>query len=408
MTCDRHPSRSGGRGSRHVGILAATGADGVHQVFDIHGISGGAYVAVIHEGPVESIAIMRDGAILARSSTPGRSLRLSAEDGGLTLTTSTFSRQDTVHRIDVRRSVAECSLIMDVPLPAPPEGCLPGTATSADGTAIPYQVHVDPDHCPLDEDGRPHPRAVVMYVYGGFGVVPRPFRSESLAGDWLSHGGGYGIAHIRGGGEFGPAWHESGMRAGKRAAACDATAVVTDIRRRGLASPSTIGIHAMSNGAIPACALALTPDDDPRHAQVGAVACQVPLADLRAFPTTVHGRSWIPEYGDPDEPAQWNGWISDIDPLSLARRAADRMNGPPLPPFLVTGFRDDDVTPGGDAVRLAGALRAAGADVTSPPLRPGTHVGAMSDRARAAASAELWAFFRRTLFGAPGGGTAPA
>ena len=207
--------------------------------------------------------------------------------------------------------------------------------TSADGTRIPYFV-VGGKHLKFDSEN-----PVWMFSYGGFeeSLVPTYSGSyEDLHGAygklWLERGGVFVLANIRGGGEFGPAWHTSALKANHVKAFEDFEAVAADLARRRIASPRHIGIEGRSNGGLLVSSTLL------RHPELyGAVVCGNPLTDMQRYNKLLAGASWEGEYGNPDDPADW-AFIGQYSPY---QRLQAHMNLPPVMFYSTT--RDDRVHP---------------------------------------------------------------
>jgi prolyl oligopeptidase len=167
-------------------------------------------------------------------------------------------------------------------------------ARSADGTAVPYFVVSPP------QDGVATPRPTLLYGYGGFEVSLEPWYSGTQGRAWSSHGGVWVVANLRGGGEFGPAWHQAATGAGKQRCFDDFHAVAEDLIARGITTPAQLGIMGGSNGGLlVGAAFTQRPD------LFGAVVCQVPLLDMKRYHLLLAGASWMAEYGDPDVAEDW-------------------------------------------------------------------------------------------------------
>jgi prolyl oligopeptidase len=213
-------------------------------------------------------------------------------------------------------------------------------ATAEDGERIPY-VQVGPPH----EDGE---ALVHLYGYGGFEVSERPVYRSALGKLWLERGGVSVIANIRGGGEFGPRWHQAGVREKKRIAQDDFAAVAADLVRRGVTKPARIAAEGGSNGGL-LIANMLT-----RHPEkFGALLCTIPLIDMRRYTKLLAGASWIEEYGDPDKPEDW----AFLQQISAYHQAAPGRRYPQI--LIATTRRDDRVHPG-HARKFAAKLKAMG------------------------------------------------
>ena len=161
--------------------------------------------------------------------------------------------------------------------------------TSNDGTRIPYFVVRPLD---MKEDGA---TPTLLYAYGGFQISMTPSYSGTIGKLWLEHGGAYVVANIRGGGEFGPKWHNAALKADRQKAYDDFFAVSEDLIRRKITSPRRLGIMGGSNGGL-LMGVALTQRPELYH----AIVIQVPLFDMLGYTKLGAGASWIGEYGDPD------------------------------------------------------------------------------------------------------------
>ncbi|HEX7338809.1 MAG TPA: prolyl oligopeptidase family serine peptidase [Rhodanobacteraceae bacterium] len=175
-------------------------------------------------------------------------------------------------------------------------------AKSKDGTMIPY-FEVAPKGMQLDGKNR-----VLEYGYGGFGISLRPHYSGSIGRAWLERGGVYVVANIRGGGEYGPRWHQAALKANRPKAYQDFAAVAEDLIKRGVTSPEHLGAQGGSNGGL------LMGNMLVEYPQLyGAIACNIPLLDMKRYIYLEAGASWIGEYGDPSKPDQW-AYIKKFSP----------------------------------------------------------------------------------------------
>jgi prolyl oligopeptidase len=250
-------------------------------------------------------------------------------------------------------------------------------ATADDGTAIPYFL-IGPAAPAADAP-------VYLYGYGGFEVSLTPFYAAQAGAVWAPRGGRLAIANIRGGGEFGPAWHHAGMRAGKRVAQDDFAAVAADIAGRGIAAPARILGAGGSNGGL------LIGNMLTRHPQrFGALICTVPLLDMRRYTKLLAGASWIAEYGDPDEPADW-AFLRQISAYHLVEP------GQLYPPILIATTRRDDRVHPGHARKMAARLQALGYDALYYEQAEGGHGHGADAGQRAFFVALEYAFARLTV-----------
>ncbi|AXA90329.1 prolyl oligopeptidase family protein [Massilia sp. YMA4] len=252
-------------------------------------------------------------------------------------------------------------------------------ATSADGTAVPYFVVRDRA---TRLDGR---NPTVLYGYGGFEVALKPFYSGVTGAAWLSQGGVYVLANIRGGGEFGPRWHQAALKDQRQRAFDDFIAVAEDVIVRKLTSPPHLGIMGGSNGGLlVGAAMTQRPD------LFGAVVCQVPLLDMRRYSKLLAGASWMGEYGDPDDPAQWE-FIRRYSPYHnvQASKRYPRV-------LFTTSTRDDRVHPG-HARKMVARMQEQGHDVLYWENTEGGHAGAANNDQQARMWALTYTFLRRQL-----------
>ena len=255
---------------------------------------------------------------------------------------------------------------------------------SADGTRIPY-FQVSATDLPLDGS---HP--TLLSGYGGFEVPMLPDYRGGVGLAWLCRGGVYVLANIRGGGEFGPAWHRAALKDERPRAYEDFIAIAEDLVARGVTRPPQLGCMGGSNGGLlVGNMLTRRPD------LFGAIVCSVPLLDMRRYHTLLAGASWMAEYGDPDDPEQW-AFIRGFSPYHNLRDGTD------YPPVLfTTSTRDDRVHPA-HARKMAALMRERGHRVHYYENMEGGHAGAADNRQQAFMSALAYAFLWRELGGGPG------
>ena len=239
-------------------------------------------------------------------------------------------------------------------------------AVSKDGTKIPYFVTR-----PKNLKG---PAPTVLYGYGGFEISLTPGYSANFGRLWLTHGGIYVVANIRGGGEFGPAWHDAALKTNRQRAYDDFEAVAADLAQRGLTTPKQLGIMGGSNGGLLVSTVMVQ-----RPELFGAVVCQVPLIDMIAFTHIGAGASWIGEYGDPAIPAE-RDYILTYSPYQNVKAG---VKYPPV--FFVTATSDDRVSPV-HARKMAAKMMAQGHEVLFYENTDGGHAAAADHRQ----SAEMW------------------
>ncbi|MEE4208420.1 MAG: prolyl oligopeptidase family serine peptidase [Parvularcula sp.] len=202
-------------------------------------------------------------------------------------------------------------------------------AKSSDGTAIPYTVIAKED---VLKDG---PAPTVQYGYGGFEIPILPTYSAITGKLWIERGGVYVLANIRGGGEYGPAWHQAGLKQNRQLIYDDFQAVSEDLIARGITTPDQLAVLGGSNGGLlTGVTMVQRPD------LYGGVGIGVPLLDMLRFDRLLAGASWVGEYGDPDIPEE-RAFLETISPYHNLKREADYPR-----PFFFTSTKDDRVHPG--------------------------------------------------------------
>ncbi|QAY68715.1 prolyl oligopeptidase family serine peptidase [Xylanimonas protaetiae] len=258
-------------------------------------------------------------------------------------------------------------------------------ATSDDGTRVPYFVVGRADVLHRPRHAEPAPTPTLLYGYGGFEISLTPSYSGGMGRAWLERGGVYAVANIRGGGEYGPAWHQAALKEHRHRAYEDFAAVARDLVQRGITTPAHLGAQGGSNGGL------LTGNMLVRYPELfGAIVIQVPLLDMKRYSHLLAGASWTAEYGDPDDPADW-AYLRQYSPY---HHIAAGTAYPPV--LLLTSTRDDRVHPG-HARKAAALLEAIGADVTYYENVEGGHGGAADNAQAAHMSALAWEFLGRRL-----------
>ena len=321
---------------------------------------------------------------------PGRALLAVAAaavdprgDDRLWLTVSSFTRPTTLAlgELGADGSLGRVEVLRRAPERFDAEGVVvtQHAAVSEDGTRVPYfQV------------GRPSagPVATMLYGYGGFEVSLGVGYLPVVGKAWLERGGTFVMANIRGGGEYGPDWHRAGLRENRHRVYEDFAAVARALVERGVTTPAQLAVHGGSNGGL------LVGNMLTRHPELmGAVVCEVPLLDMGRYTHLLAGASWAAEYGDPDDPAQWE-FIRTFSPFHLLEP------GRHYPPVLfVTSTRDDRVHPA-HARTMAHRMASLGQDVTYFENSEGGHGRASTNAQRALMSALVHEFAWRRL--APG------
>jgi prolyl oligopeptidase len=238
--------------------------------------------------------------------------------------------------------------------------------TSTDGTRIPYFV--------MRPKGLKGPAPTILYGYGGFEISETPSYSANFGKLWVAKGGVFVLANIRGGGEFGPAWHEAALKENRQKAFDDFAAIAADLAARKITTAKQLGIVGGSNGGLlVSTVMTQVPE------LLGAVVCQVPLIDMIRYTKIGAGASWIAEYGDPADPKA-AAYISKYSPY---QNVAKDKNYPPV--FFVTATSDDRVTPV-HARKMAARMMEQGHEVLFYENTDGGHAAAADHKQ----SAELW------------------
>jgi prolyl oligopeptidase len=242
-------------------------------------------------------------------------------------------------------------------------------ATSKDGTKVPYFVLMGKN---AKLNGK---NPTVLYGYGGFEVSMKPNYSAVAGSSWLANGGVYVLANIRGGGEFGPRWHQAALKQNRQKAFDDFIAVAQDLIKRKVSSPRHLGIMGGSNGGLLVGAVMTQRPD-----LFNAVVCQVPLLDMRRYSKLLAGASWMGEYGDPDDAEQWK-YISKYSPY---QNVFKDKHYPRV--LFTTSTRDDRVHPG-HARKMVAKMKEQGHDVLYWENMEGGHAGAANNDQQA----HMWA-----------------
>ncbi len=253
-------------------------------------------------------------------------------------------------------------------------------ASSKDGTKIPYFMVAKQT---VEANGK---NPTLLYGYGGFEISLTPSYSAGVGRGWLEQGGVYVVANIRGGGEFGPRWHQAALKENRLRAYEDFAAVAQDLIDRKITAAKHLGIRGGSNGGL------LMGNMTVLYPQLfGAVVCQVPLLDMKRYHKLLAGASWMAEYGDPDDAAQWK-FIQTFSPYQNVAKGTD------YPPVLfTTSTRDDRVHPG-HARKMFARMKEQGHDVTYYENIEGGHGGAANNAQRAHMEALAFTFLKQKLF----------
>lgn len=251
--------------------------------------------------------------------------------------------------------------------------------TADDGVKVPYFVI---HHKDMVYDGN---NPTLLYGYGGFEVSIRPRYLSIVGTDWLANGGVYVVANIRGGGEYGPAWHQAALKENRMVAYDDFIGVAEDLIERKITSPEHLGIYGGSNGGLLVGAVTMLRPD-----LFNAVVSAVPLLDMKRFNQLLAGASWMAEYGNPDIPEQWD-YIKTYSPYHNLNADKDY---PEI--FFTTSTRDDRVHPG-HARKMAALMEAYGHDFYYYENIEGGHGGASNNDQTAYLRALIYSYLLMKL-----------
>jgi prolyl oligopeptidase len=252
-------------------------------------------------------------------------------------------------------------------------------AVSKDGTRVPYFM-VSRENTKRDGEN-----VTLLYGYGGFEVTYQPFYSAGVGISWLERGGIYVLANIRGGGEFGPKWHQAAVKANRQKAYDDFIAVAEDLIAKKITSPKKLGIEGGSNGGhLMGMMLIERPD------LFGAIVAQVPLLDMKRYSHLLAGASWMAEYGDPDKPEEW-AFLQKYSPYQLVQKDQK------YPPVLFTTSTADDRVHPSHARKMVAKMLDQGHEVYYYENIEGGHATAANNPQRAFMTALEYRFLAREL-----------
>ncbi|MCW0374197.1 hypothetical protein NB691_001031 [Xanthomonas sacchari] len=302
------------------------------------------------------------------------------ENDQVWLTSTDFLTPTTLILADVQRGPKSIETLKAMPsfFDASKDEIEQHFAVSKDGTKVPYFL-VRPKQ--LKADGS---APTLLYAYGGFEISMTPFYSGSLGRAWLDQGGVYALANIRGGGEYGPRWHQAALKQNRHKAYEDMAAVAQDLVARKITSAKHLGVQGGSNGGLMAGNMLM------QYPQLfGAVVVQVPLLDMKRYSHLLAGASWMAEYGNPDTD-DWK-FIQTFSPYHLFD---PKKTYPPV--IFLTSTRDDRVHPG-HARKMAAKMIDAGKDVTYYENIEGGHGGAANNAQAAHMQALAYSFLWERL-----------
>ncbi|MBU6374849.1 MAG: prolyl oligopeptidase family serine peptidase [Bdellovibrionales bacterium] len=250
---------------------------------------------------------------------------------------------------------------------------------SSDGVDIPYFL-IGRKNLKLDGSN-----PTILYGYGGFMVPVTPYYLQVIGKSWLERGGVYVVANIRGGGEYGPAWHEAARKEKRQTAFNDFYSVAEDLIERKVTSPKNLGIEGASNGGL-LVGVAFTQ----RPELFNAVSCSVPLLDMLRFHRLLAGASWISEYGNPDIPSE-RAILQKYSPYENLQKSIK------YPEVFFTGSTADDRVHPGHARKMAAKMEAMGLPFLFYENTDGGHGGAANLEQRVKIQALQLSYFSERL-----------
>ncbi len=290
-----------------------------------------------------------------------------------------FLEPTTLYRADAEKNSVERFQSLPASFDASNYRVQQFEATSKDGTKIPYFVVGSKT---MQLNGK---NPTLLSAYGGFGVSSKPAYSSTAGCAWMEYGGVYVLANIRGGGEFGPAWHQAAKREKRQNGFDDFHAVAQDLIARKITSPEHLGIMGGSNGGL-LVGVAYTQRPD----LYNAVICQVPLLDMQRYTKLLAGASWIAEYGDPDKAEDWE-FIRKYSPY---QNLLPDKHYPEV--FFSTSTRDDRVHPA-HARKMAAKMLDMGYPVYYYENTEGGHAASATAEQRARAVALHFSYLIKKL-----------
>ncbi|WP_276391739.1 prolyl oligopeptidase family serine peptidase [Eudoraea chungangensis] len=252
-------------------------------------------------------------------------------------------------------------------------------AKSKDGTMVPYFMISSKT---IKKDGA---NPALVFAYGGFEVSYQPFYLSSFGTSWLAKGGVFVLANIRGGGEYGPKWHQEGMKEKRQNVFDDLYAVSEDLIAKNISSPEHLGVMGGSNGGL-LVGVAFTQ----RPELYNAVVCLVPLLDMQRYNKLLAGASWMGEYGNPDIPEEW-AYIKKYSPYHNLKEG---MNYPEV--YFYTSTKDDRVHPA-HARKMVAKMNGMGYKTYYYENTEGGHAGSSTNEQRATSSALMFSYLWKKL-----------
>ena len=252
-------------------------------------------------------------------------------------------------------------------------------AKSTDGTMVPYFVISSKTMVYNSQN------PTILYGYGGFEVSKESSYSAVMGNAWLENGGVYVLSNIRGGGEYGPKWHQAGLKENRQTVYNDFHCIAQELIAKKITSNKNLGIMGRSNGGL-LVGVAFTQRPDLYNAAV----CEVPLLDMQRYNKLLAGASWMGEYGNPDIPEEWE-YIKKYSPYHNLKKDVDY---PEV--YFYTSTRDDRVHPG-HARKMAAKMIDMGYPIYYYENTEGGHAGASTNEQSAKYSAMTFSYLLMKL-----------
>jgi prolyl oligopeptidase len=295
------------------------------------------------------------------------------------VTTTSFLIPPTLWHVDTSNALVSVVKVSPARFDASNDIVEQREATSKDGTEIPYFI-VHPKTMKLDGSN-----PTLLYAYGGFDISMTPSYNGILGKLWLERGGVYVLANIRGGGEFGPAWHDAGLTIHRQRVYDDFAAVAEALISTKVTSPRRLGIQGGSNGGL------LMGVEFTQHPELfHAVDIAVPLLDMLRFEQIEAGESWTGEYGSVSNPTQ-RAFLASISPYNNLKPGVAYPE-----PLIWTTTKDDRVGPQ-HARKFAAKLEAMHIPYLFYEVTEGGHGAGANLREQAMTSALQWTYLIRKL-----------
>jgi prolyl oligopeptidase len=329
---------------------------------------------------------LRSGAWVREQSTLPENSTISLVDTDLHsdqafAAVSGFLQPSTLWAIDAKRLSATSVKALEPKFDASRDIVEQHEVASSDGAKIPYFI-VHRADMPLDGSN-----PTVINAYGGFEVARTPSYLAIVGKLWLEQGGVFVLANIRGGGEFGPAWHEAGLKTHRQIIYDDFAAVARDLIARKVTSPRRLGIQGGSNGGL------LMGVEMTQHPELwNAVDIAVPLLDMVRFEQIAAGTSWVGEYGSVSNPDE-RAFLESISPYAQLKRGVKYPE-----PLIWTTTKDDRVGPQ-HARKFAARMAEFGNPYLFYEVVEGGHGAGANLRETARTNAFEWTYFNRKLVG---------